>query len=105
MHALIDVLTRRLVSSDGFNTEQDPFDVLHKIVKKDCIDAATFDMRTQADLMCMLVDNLELLETTTLQLKSMLKEINPEEFSKVKLDVRTALELKWKAANPERDDN
>jgi hypothetical protein len=58
--------------------------VLHKIVKKDCIDAATFDMRTQADLLCMLIDNLELLEKVVFQLKAMLKEPNPENFENVK---------------------
>ena len=37
----------------------DPFEVMHRIVKKDCIDGATFDSRTQADLIAMLVSNLD----------------------------------------------
>jgi hypothetical protein len=44
-------------------------------------------MRTQADLLCMLFDNLELLEKVAFQLKAMLKEPNPENFANVKTKV------------------
>ncbi len=54
--------------------------MLHKIVKKDCIDAATFDVRTQADLLSMLIDNLDMLERVVYQVKAMLKEPNQENF-------------------------
>lgn len=50
--------------------------MLHKIIKKDCIDAATFDVRTQADLLSMLIDNLDMLEKVIYQVKAMLKEPN-----------------------------
>jgi len=51
----------KLISEEG-NAQEDPFKTIHKIVKKDCIDAATFDVRTQADLLSMLIDNLDMLE-------------------------------------------
>ena len=39
--ALVTALSEKLGSGD---VEQgDPFEVLHRIIKKDCIDAATFD--------------------------------------------------------------
>ena len=60
---MIDALAKRTVTSDGFEEDyEDPFVLLHKIVKKDAIDAATFDAMSQADLLSMLNDNLELLE-------------------------------------------
>ena len=55
------VVTKKLISAEDDPTA-DPFETLHKIVKKDCIDGATFDARTQADLICMLLTNLEMLE-------------------------------------------
>ena len=45
---------------------------------------ATFDMRTQADLMCMMEDNLESLEKTIHLIKAMLKEPMPEDFAEKK---------------------
>lgn len=65
----------------------DPFVILHQIVKKDCIDAATFDMKTQADLLCMMIENLEILEKVIRQMKIMLKEPMPETFEAKKKDV------------------
>ena len=43
-------------------------------MKKDALDAATFDAVSQADLMCMLLDNLEALEQWIYQIKALLKE-------------------------------
>lgn len=48
---------------------------------------ATFDMRTQADLMCMMEDNLESLEKTIALIKAMLKEPIPEDFAEKKHQV------------------
>lgn len=102
LYTLIDSVSKRLISSDGFNRDNDPFEVLHKVVKKDCIDAATFDMRTQADLLCMLVDNLELLEKVIFQIKAMLKEPMPENFDACKKELLEKVRVTQKAANPER---
>ena len=56
-------LCKRTIDSDGFNAKfEDPFEILHKVVKRDCIDAAIFDQYSQADLLYMLFDNLELVE-------------------------------------------
>ena len=46
----------------------------HRVVKKDALDAATFDSVSQADLMCMLLENLEVLEQWIYQIKALLKE-------------------------------
>ena len=54
-------MSKKLVSEDE-ELSADPFEVIHKIVKKDCIDGATFDQRSQGDLICMLNTNLEMLE-------------------------------------------
>ena len=62
----------------------DPFETLHKIVKKDCIDAATFDMKTQADLLSMLLENLEMLEKVVFMAKALLKEPDYNNFEDVK---------------------
>lgn len=61
--------------------------MLHKIIKKDCIDAATFDVRTQADLLSMLIDNLDMLEKGIYQVKAMLKEPNQDNFETLKESV------------------
>lgn len=61
--------------------------MLHKIIKKDCIDAATFDVRTQADLLSMLIDNLDMLEKVIYQVKAMLKEPNQDNFETLKESV------------------
>ena len=39
--ALVNALCEKLTSGEG--EQSDPFEVLHRIIKKDCIDAATFD--------------------------------------------------------------
>ena len=51
-----------------------PFEFFHKVVKKDALDAATFYAASQADFMCMLLDNLEALEQWIYMIKALLKE-------------------------------
>ena len=47
LEQMIDALAKRTISADGFDEDlEDPFELLHKIVKKDAIDAATFDAMT-----------------------------------------------------------
>ena len=62
----------------GFEGEKmvidDPFMFFHKLVKKDALDAATFDQFSQADFMSMMMENLEILEQWVYQVKAMLKE-------------------------------
>ena len=53
-------------------------------MKKDCIDGATFDQRSQADLICMLNTNLEILELAIFQIKALLKEPNEDNFEELK---------------------
>ena len=60
--AFADATYRRLVGEDGFPETEDPFMFFHRIIKKDTLDAATFDSQSQADLLSMLTENLELLE-------------------------------------------
>ena len=42
---LVAVVVKKLISSDEEDITE-PFELIHKIVKKDCIDGATFDSRT-----------------------------------------------------------
>lgn len=84
LNSLVEGISKKLISAEG-EIKEDPFEVLHKIVKKDCIDAATFDVRTQADLLSMLIDNLDMLERVVYQVKAMLKEPNQEKFEALKL--------------------
>ena len=83
---LVAVVSKKLLSPDE-EISSDPFEVIHKIVRKDCIDGSTFDSRTQADLLCMLVGNLEMLEIAIFQIKALLKEPNHDNFSTVKANV------------------
>lgn len=50
-------------------------------------------MRTQADLMCMMEDNLESLEKTIHLIKAMLKEPMPEEFAEKKKQALERLQV------------
>ena len=106
LETMIDGLAKRTVSSDGFDEDlnEDPFVLLHKIVKKDAIDAATFDAMSQADLLSMLNDNLELLEKTVFTLKALLKEPDFEKFDEVKESVHTRVKAEQLKQNPERPD-
>ena len=42
--------------ADEGKEKEDPFVILHAIVKKDVIDAATYDTQTQAEQLSMMVD-------------------------------------------------
>ena len=70
---LVDETHRRLIGEENEILDEDPFMVMHKIVRQDAIDAATFDSRCQADLMMMLVDQLEYMEIVAYQIKKLLK--------------------------------
>ena len=45
MQDLVAVVAKKLLSAEE-DPSAEPFEVLHKIVKKDCVDGATFDSRT-----------------------------------------------------------
>lgn len=92
LNDLVGVVTRKLISSDA-DPSAEPFETLHKIVKKDCIDGATFDSRTQADLICMLMTNLDMLENCIFQVKALLKEANHDNFDTVKNQVLENLKV------------
>jgi len=89
-------VVKKLISADD-DVEQEPFELIHKIVKKDCIDGATFDSRTQADLICMLIGNLEMLELCIFQIKALLKEPNQDAFAEVKAKVVEKVKADQKA--------
>lgn len=63
LNCLVDALYIGLDEPEGANENMDPFTVLHELVKKDCIDAATFDMKTQADSLSNMLPKLHALET------------------------------------------
>ena len=79
-----DATFKRVIGDQGFSENDDPFLFFHKIVKKDALDAATFDQTSQADSICMMQDNLDRLEQSLYQVKAMLKEPNYEIFDVVK---------------------
>ena len=76
LYEFADSTHKRLVGEEGFPETEDPFVFFHKIVKKDALDAATFDAMSQADFLSMMTENLELLEKCLYQIKAMLKEPN-----------------------------
>ena len=43
VHSFADLAYKRMVGEDGFPETDDPFLFFHKVVKKDALDAATFD--------------------------------------------------------------
>ena len=69
-----DSIYKRMVGEDGFPETDDAFRFFHAVVKKDALDAATFDAMSQADFIAMMIENLELLEKILYQIKAMLKE-------------------------------
>ena len=83
LHELINDLHLRFIpGDDGYDPlTTDPFVLLHQIVKKDVIDAATFDTRTQADFLVLMLDQLEMLEKTVYMIKSLLKQPEISEFA------------------------
>lgn len=84
MIAFADAVTKRMISEEGFDEADDPLLFFHQIIKKDAIDASTFDAMTQADLLSMMIENLEILEKSLYQIKAMLKEPDFSKFEKVK---------------------
>jgi len=102
MMAFADSSYKRLVSDDGFPETEDPFVFFHKIIKKDALDAATFDALTQADFIAMMIENLELLEKVLYQLKAMLKEPDFLIFDEVKTNCLETLRVEQTKMNPSR---
>ena len=76
-----------MVGEDGFPETDDAFRFFHAVVKKDALDAATFDAMSQADFIAMMIENLELLEKSLYQIKAMLKEPDYLLFDEVKRNV------------------
>jgi len=91
-----------LVSADGFPETEDPFLFFHKIVKKDALDAATFDAMSQADFLSMMTENLELLEKCLYQIKAMLKEPEFKIFEDVKTQTLERVRIEQEKMNPKR---
>ena len=79
-----DQIYKRMVGEDGFPETDDAFRFFHTIVKKDALDAATFDAMSQADYIAMMLENLELLEKSLYQIKAMLKTPEHQSFAEVK---------------------
>ena len=65
---------------DKDHAAADPYETLHLAVKKDTIDACTFDQQTQADLMQVLVPNLEFLEASVYSIRGLLREPDVDKF-------------------------
>lgn len=81
----------------------DPFIVMHKIVRQDSVDAATFDSRCQTDLLFMLVNQLEFLEIGIYTIKKMLKEPDYTRFPEIKVLIRQTLKKSHLAFNAGSD--
>ena len=79
-----DQIYKRMVGEDGFPETDDAFRFFHTIVKKDALDAATFDAMSQADFIAMMLENLELLEKSLYQIKAMLKTPEHQSFAEIK---------------------
>ena len=100
--AFADTTHKRLVDNNGFNETEDPFLFFHKIVKKDALDAATFDAMSQADFLSMMTENLELLEKCLYQIKAMLKEPDFALFEDVKKQTLDRVRVEQERMNPAR---
>jgi hypothetical protein len=94
---------RTMSESEAEEMDEDPFVVMHKIVRQDSVDAATFDSRCQADLLFMLVNQLEFLEIGVYTIKKMLKESDHSLFNDIKTLVRGALKTTHLEFNPQSD--
>ena len=101
---MADSIYRKLIGEEGFPETDDPFLFFHRIVKKDALDAATFDAMSQANYMSMMMENLELLEKTLYAIKSMLKEPIFQNFAVVKELAMLGLKAKQLEMNPNRPD-
>jgi hypothetical protein len=104
LHEISQALHARTMSeSEAEEMDEDPFVVMHKIVRQDSVDAATFDSRCQADLLFMLVNQLEFLEIGVYTIKKMLKESDLTLFNDIKKLVRGALKKTHLEFNPQSD--
>ena len=66
------------------------------------IDAATFDTRTQAEYLALMIDQLEMLEKCVFQIKALLKQPNFHEFEVTKKTKLNLLREEQSKANNER---
>ena len=98
-----DLHSRVIAEDDAEDMEDDPFMVLHKIVRQDTIDASTFDSRCQADLLHMLVPQLELMELGIYTLKKLLKTPDFGQFADTIASVRATLKESHLAFNPDSE--
>ena len=104
MISFADAVARRMIRDEGFDEADDPLLFFHQIVKKDAIDASTFDTMTQADLMSMMIENLEILEKSLYQIKAMLKERDITKFESTKEKAMVKIREDQKKYNPGRPD-
>lgn len=75
LQAFTEVAKSRFLGEEQkFELADEAFVFFHKIIKKDALDAATFDAMSQADFMCMMLENLEACEQWLYQIKALLKE-------------------------------
>ena len=102
LNAFADSLYRKMVGEEGFPETDDAFLFFHRIVKKDAIDAATFDALSQAEFMSMMTENLELLEKCLYVIKAMLKEPDHLKFQQVKQRTFGRMREQQKEMNPNR---
>jgi hypothetical protein len=96
-------LHKRVIAEDEEEMEEDPFVILHKIVRQDTIDASTFDSRCQADLLHMLVSQLELMELGIYTLKKLLKQPDVSLFDETKGLIRSTLKDSHLSFNPDSE--
>lgn len=102
LYTFADQVYKRMVGEEGFPETEDAFRFFHSIVKKDALDAATFDSLSQADYIAMMLENLELLEKTLYQVKAMLKEPNHLVFEEVKTETMVRIRAEQAVINPNR---
>lgn len=102
LYEFADAAHKRLVDESGFPETEDPFLFFHKIIKKDAMDAATFDAASQADFLFMMTENLEMLEKYLFQIKAMLKEPNFALFEDIKKKTLDNLRVEQAKMNPSR---
>lgn len=92
-----------MIGEENEMVDEDPFLSLHKIIRQDSLDAATFDSQCQADLLYMLVNQLEYLEIGVYVLKKLLKTPDFSQFDGTKLEVRFALKKTHLLFNPDSE--
>ena len=102
LFAFADAMHKRLIGEDAFPETEDPFLFFHKIIKKDALDASTFDAVSQADFLSMMTENLELLEKTLYQIKALLKEPDFTIFEDVKKQTIEKVRADQLSVNPAR---